>query len=825
MCLLRLRRLLFTRQRAQIGGHGDISFVVPAVLWLSLGLSAHDWVHIVEHALAMGITVSSNFAQRFMNEIIRAFCAKFDAAEAVLRAAETDQSRLDWYAARDRLAARTGRHEARLYDARGYTDDSFFQCVGIDRAIRMLGLWHHVTSSIQLAMAKPAKRQAGSALLWLGLRALVTLGAWSIPPGKRMRAVSQTSAIIGAQSHPYGELRELNGLLEHLRPFASDELGGGRSLMFGMYPLGRTVSSLGPTDRVKVSDDMRRACVRWRRVLNSQPAVSTLTVALGIAPTRGSITVEMSSDAAKGGAPRPGLGGHLHGHTWHIPLEPEDVSGPLEISIPVLELAAIVINFIICGPLLPDGVDIIVFSDSATSCDALADHTARAPLMQFLLLQLIQNVHFRRVVGRAFIQHGYGETNVVGDGKSRGYDDVVESIFRQLHVKHVILDVPGEALSLLRELRARNRALKLLAAAGVPGPATAPEPSNHDSARPVVDPHGNGVRIGESDTPAPPPLAQRPRPSSAPPAARAPVLSAPPAARAPSPPFGARAPPVSSAAPIAPRVAPVGSARPNAPTPAPTRPRLTIATGGLPPLAPVRSPRSAAPSPRGGGYVSPPPVAAPRSAADGRSRSPSPAPERRAPRSRSPSPPAVAHPTPRSAEPPVVLGCGASLRRRAHRTGGLPTRGPPTAARRRARDRAHANSPRRARTGAGSVRLSPARLGLRHPRPWRRPPAASGRTAQLRATPPRRRPAARARFVCHLADARTARPAAQRPLAPRTPSGRSFLPRAHRVAARRRRRRQQRQLDVARRRPRVAPMEGLLQQPHGHGRVAQRRCR
>ena len=79
-------------------------------------------------------------------------------------------------------------------------------------------------------------------------------------------------------------------------------------------------------------------------------------------------------------------------------------------------------------------------------------------------------------------------------------------------------------LSCLRSL-ARG-ALKLLTAAGVPGPATAPGPSAHDSARPVVDPHGNGVRIGESNTPAPPPLAQRPRPSSAPPAARAPVLSA-----------------------------------------------------------------------------------------------------------------------------------------------------------------------------------------------------------------------------------------------------------------------------------------------------------
>ena len=113
------------------------------------------------------------------------------------------------------------------------------------------------------------------------------------------------------------------------------------------------------------------------------------------------------------------------------------------------------------GPSLPDGVDIVVFSDSAKSCDALADHTARAPLMQFLLLQLVGNVYFRRVVGHASVLHGYSETNVIADGKSRGYDDVVDTIFQQLRVKHVVLDVPDEALALLCELRALNRTLKL----------------------------------------------------------------------------------------------------------------------------------------------------------------------------------------------------------------------------------------------------------------------------------------------------------------------------------------------------------------------------
>ena len=183
--------------------------------------------------------------------------------------------------------------------------------------------------------------------------------------------------------------------------------------------------------------------------------------------------------------PGSGLSGHMHGHTWYIPLEPGDVCGALEISIPVLELAAIAINFIVFGPSLPNDVDIIVFSDSATSCDALADHTARSPLMQLLLLQLVQNVHYRRVVGHAFALHGYSETNVISDGKSRGYDDAAESVFLQLRVKHVVFGVPNEALVPLRELRARNRALKRLAAVGVACLRAEPdEPSNVEPSTP-----------------------------------------------------------------------------------------------------------------------------------------------------------------------------------------------------------------------------------------------------------------------------------------------------------------------------------------------------
>ena len=104
---------------------------------------------------------------------------------------------------------------------------------------------------------------------------------------------------------------------------------------------------------------------------------------------------EMSSDAAKSGTRDPALAGHMHGATWRAPLAPTDVAGPRQLPIPVLELAAVVINFIIFGPRIPDGVTLKVMSDSLTSVDVLADAAAHAPLMQWLHRRLLDHAEFR----------------------------------------------------------------------------------------------------------------------------------------------------------------------------------------------------------------------------------------------------------------------------------------------------------------------------------------------------------------------------------------------------------------------------------------------
>ena len=120
-----------------------------------------------------------------------------------------------------------------------YTDDPHGMCVGIHRLIRMLRCWRSLTLAINARMAIAAKRQAGTSVLWLGLRLLATLGIVTVPAAKRTRA---TNVLRNMDTITMGQLKSLAGLLQHLRPFADDIAG----IMYGFYP--RESERLGPTD-------------------------------------------------------------------------------------------------------------------------------------------------------------------------------------------------------------------------------------------------------------------------------------------------------------------------------------------------------------------------------------------------------------------------------------------------------------------------------------------------------------------------------------------------------------------------------------------------
>ena len=85
--------------------------------------------------------------------------------------------------------------------------------------------------------------------------------------------------------------------------------------------------------------------------VSTDVAVAELEISIAEAAS----AVEISSDAAKSGTATPGLAGHCHGATWAIRLRDDDVRGQYQISIPVLEMAAVVVNVMVFAPALPTG--------------------------------------------------------------------------------------------------------------------------------------------------------------------------------------------------------------------------------------------------------------------------------------------------------------------------------------------------------------------------------------------------------------------------------------------------------------------------------------
>ena len=174
----------------------------------------------------------------------------------------------------------------------------------------------------------------------------------------------------------------------------------------------------------------REQAARWIVVLAARPGVSCLVAVRLAAPINAAAVYEMSSNAAKDGTTTPGIAGYMHGYAWCVPLLQVDAVGPLQIPIPVLDLAAIVGNFYVLAERIPDAVDVVILSDSITSVDALVNKSARAPLMQLLHLALTRHPQYARIGPRTFAEHRFGESNVFNDALTRGYIDTLKACCR-----------------------------------------------------------------------------------------------------------------------------------------------------------------------------------------------------------------------------------------------------------------------------------------------------------------------------------------------------------------------------------------------------------
>ena len=113
-------------------------------------------------------------------------------------------------------------------------------------------------------------------------------------------------------------------------------------------------STSGPCNCLFFLERGKEGISRHESELAANAGVSTdtavLELELNIAEAPAAI--EISSDAAKSGTATPGLAGHCHGATWVVRLRDDDVRGRFQISIPVLEMAAILINVWVFTPSL-----------------------------------------------------------------------------------------------------------------------------------------------------------------------------------------------------------------------------------------------------------------------------------------------------------------------------------------------------------------------------------------------------------------------------------------------------------------------------------------
>ena len=386
---------------------------------------------VSERRLGFGASSSSNIAQRFAHFIADVFRKAFDREEDELFKKETDPQRIAYLEERRRL----GKDQCRLYELSIYTDDPFFICVGADRLIRALRLWHRLMKAVGLISAIPEKRQCGGLLRWLGLDWHLSLGLLIIPNNKRLRALEDLSNMAAGIPMEFTEYRKATSFLQYLRPFAT---GVDPSLLYGFYqPFKRDSSGLLPTaaTRISMSATIKEQASRWISILSSTAGTRFSGCMASSPPPVAAPRVFLYSDAALEGAKIPGLGGYFHGFYWSLPLKDDE----LRLPISVLEFVAVGINIVTFAEKAA-GAHAFVCSDSLNSIQVFNRFSADSPLMQFVHRDILRLDATHLIADSSSFVHCFGSANPAADHLSRGELELFKTFCADVGV------IPSEVL-------------------------------------------------------------------------------------------------------------------------------------------------------------------------------------------------------------------------------------------------------------------------------------------------------------------------------------------------------------------------------------------
>ena len=514
---------------------------------------------VLEYTLGYGFANASNLCQRFANGVFDAISKQMHEADRSFFSASvrTDSER-QYIAQRRALSALTGREECALFSMDIYTDDGIMIVAGAERTERLLRLWGTFVKRSRARMAIPEKRTLGAGLLWCGVNTIPCLGFAYVPRTKVVRACAELRRIETQDpALEWADYRSLIGLLEHLLPI----VGFTRLQMHELYYVHHVFTNAEPNARVvkHITDGIVDRANEWAARLGTCPgSLADVVFGAGVMAVPPNVVWwYVFGDAARERARSDsGLGGYMHGFGWRAPLLDCDIEGPCKLPITVLEYMVIAVNLIMFSSLIPDHEHNwpVFASDSLGSFLAILDLKSKSKLMQFVSSYIAKMPEVARFKHRLTVAHLYGTGNSFGDAESRGNDDLIARLSKQLRVDYHRLPLSKRTQSFITLVRSRARQLarnsgNLTRRHERVAPPLQRKRNARESAkrsgnsgnaprRKQTDSFGAGVRIGEASYPGPadghsPVPFQPPPPASPPRRASVPLVGSSPTYQSP----------------------------------------------------------------------------------------------------------------------------------------------------------------------------------------------------------------------------------------------------------------------------------------------------
>jgi hypothetical protein len=314
----------------------------------------------------------------------------------------------------------------------------------VARALRLLRHWQSLTTSIQLQMAPPEKRNIGTWVPWLGVLLCAGLGLVVVPKAKLLRTTERLRAVLD-QPTEFSEYRSLTGMLEHLRCVNCAPA----SVMYGLYaPHGsKRVQWEGPATIINVTPFMTQQLLAWVALTARSGAASVTAVLTRLVPHVALRTV-ISSDAATDSSP-PGMGGYCHGLYWYLEIQHDWLQW---IHITAWELLATGGSAMAFERHCAAADRVLLQSDALATPYVLSRHKTSSASLGLAHHLLLQQPAYRDLAWVADIAHLFGDCNPFSDAVSRSLWDRFAALCRSVGIRPVQVETPPQLLAIIQKL-------------------------------------------------------------------------------------------------------------------------------------------------------------------------------------------------------------------------------------------------------------------------------------------------------------------------------------------------------------------------------------